>query len=458
MNGLAHPRSACGASPSRGRSHWPGKAGSRAALVLAVGFLVFVGGVHAQLTDTEQRIVTAVKQRSPAALELLERSVRINSGTLNAQGVREVGAIYRKEFDELGFKTQWDEMPASMKRGGHLLAVHEGSAGKRLLLLGHLDTVFEPSSSVPLWEQRGDKVRGQGVNDMKGGDVIMIEALRALKSVGALDTARIEVVLTGDEERTGSPRETARASMIAAAKRSDYALSFEGSGRHEGQTTAVITRRSSGGWTLVVRGKAGHSMGVFSERSGFGAIYEGARILDAFRQQLIEPNLTFNVGAVFGGTDTKYASDTATGTAFGKSNVIAREFRAEGDMRFLTPEQGDRVKQRMRQIVAASLPGTSATIEFRDGYPPMPPTDAGTKLLLAYSKASEDAGLGPVKADDPAMRGAGDVQHVAPYTTGMDGLGAYGTGAHTDDEDLEIASIERGAIRAALMIYRLTRP
>ena len=419
---------------------------------------VLAGHALAQLSEPEQRIVAAVKERSPAALQLLERSVRIDSGTLNPDGVRAVGEIYRAELEALGFTTHWVEMPPAMKRAGHLVATHPGTAGKRVLLLGHLDTVFEQGSSVPLWEVRGERVRGQGVSDMKGGDVIMIEALRALKAVGVLDPAQIEVMFTGDEERTGSPLETARAEMVAMGKRADYALSFEGSNRYNGVDTASIARRSSGGWVLHVKGKPAHSMGVFSARSGYGAIYETARILNAFREQVIEPSLTFNPGLIAGGTDISYAEGTATASAFGKSNVIARDAQVLGDLRYLSPEQGERARQKMQAIVSSgNLPGTSASITFKENYPPMPPTEAGRRLVEVYSKASQDAGLGRIDVLDPALRGAGDVQFVAPYTVGIDGLGAAGTGAHTDDEDLEIASIERGAIRAALFIYRLTR-
>jgi len=425
--------------------------------LMALSFFV-AHAACAQLTETEQRIVAAVKQRNPQALQLLEKSVRINSGTLNTEGVRAVGEVFRAELNDLGFETRWLDMPAEMRRAGHLGASHAGTRGKRLLLLGHLDTVFEKGSSVALWEPRGTRIRGQGVNDMKGGDVIMIEALRALKIAGVLDGAQIEILFTGDEERTGSPQSLARAPMVELARRSDYALSFEGCVRHQGVDTASIARRSSGAWTLDVTGKAGHSAGVFSAGSGYGAIYEGARILDAFRSQLIEPNLTFNVGLIVGGTDVGYTDSTASGSAFGKTNVIARGFKATGDIRYLSPEQGERTMRRMQEIVAASLPGTRATLKFsEDIYPPMPPTAAGQALVERYSKASQDAGLGPIAALDPSQRGAGDVQFVAPYTVGMDGLGASGTGAHTDDEDLEVASIERGTIRAALLIYRLTR-
>jgi len=207
-------------------------------------FLFLTGIAHAQLSETEQRIVAAVQQRTPAALGLLEKSVRINSGTLNPEGVRAVGEIYRAELDALGFKTRWIDMPPAMKRAGHLVATHEAGPGKRVLLLGHLDTVFEKGSSVPLWERQSDRVRGQGVNDMKGGDVIMIEAVRALKSVGALDHANVEIMFTGDEERAGMPLQTARADMVNMGKRADYALSFEGSNKHDGVDSASIARRS----------------------------------------------------------------------------------------------------------------------------------------------------------------------------------------------------------------------
>jgi glutamate carboxypeptidase len=320
-----------------------------------------------------------------------------------------------------------------------------------------MDTVFEKNSPVIAWDPRGARVRGQGVGDMKGGDVIMIEALRALQAAGALEGTTISVLLTGDEERAGDPVEVARAPMVELAKKSDAALSFEGSVKRGDNYTASIARRSSGGWTIKVTAKSGHSSRVFTENLGYGAIYEGARILNAFREQLIEPNLTFNPGIVAGGTLASYDDSTAEAKAFGKTNVIAKELTIRGDLRALTPEQIENTKRKMREIVAKSLPQTHSTIEFRDSYPPMPPTAAGQALVDVYSKASVDTGFGPVEALDPNTRGAGDVQFVAPYIPGIDGLGASGSGAHTDEEDLEIASIERGAIKAAIMIYRMTR-
>ena len=411
----------------------------------------------AQLSPTEQQIVAAVKSRSEDAIKLLERSVNINSGTMNHEGVREVGRLFRAEFDQLGFNTRWIEMPPAMQRAGHLVAERQGTQGKRLLLIGHLDTVFEKDSPVQLWDRKGDRVRGQGVSDMKGGDVIIIEALRALQAVGALDNTTISVIFSGDEERAGSPLSLARADMIAAARRSDAALAFEGTVRDKnGNDTGTIGRRASGGFSLEVKGKQGHSAGVFGD-DGYGAIYEAARILNGFREQLIEPDLTFNPGLILGGTEVSYDDAATRGSAFGKTNVISRTATVKGDLRYLSVEQRDRAHARMRDIVARSLPGTRAEISFRETYPPMAPTPGNLKLLEAYSRASSDAGLGAITALPPGLRGAGDVQFAAPHVASLDGLGARGTGAHSPEEDLDVASIEQSSIRTALMIYRLTR-
>ena len=425
----------------------------------AVMLAALPGGALAEgLSPVEQRIVAAIKSRGPEALALLERSVEINSGTMNHAGVRAVGQLYRPEFEQLGFKTSWIDMPPEMRRAGHLLAVREGRQGKRLLLIGHLDTVFEPDSPVRKWERKGDRVSGQGVNDMKGGNLIIIEALRALHQVGALENTSISVMFTGDEEAAGEPKAISRGDMIAIAKRSDMALAWEGTVLDKaGQATGTVGRRASSGFELEVTGRQGHSSGIFSAGSGYGAIYEAARILDAFRQQVVEPDLTYNPGLILGGTQVSHDSALSRGSAAGKTNVIANSAIVKGDLRYLDYAQRDRAHARMRAIAAQNLPGTSATVSFSESYPPMAVTPGNLKILDIYSRASADAGLGPIAPLPAGLRGAGDIQFVAPYTDTLDGLGATGRGAHSPDEDLEIASLERGAIRTAILLYRLTR-
>ena len=429
------------------------------ALVLALLSALSASAASAQqLSPIEERIVAEVKARSPAAIELLERSVNINSGTMNHAGVRQVGKVFRTELDQLGFKTRWIDMPPAMQRAGHLVGTRSGKQGKRLLLLGHLDTVFERDSPVQKWQRNGDRVSGQGVSDMKGGNVVVIEALRALHKVGALDNTSIAVMFTGDEEDAGDPKDISRRDMIALARNSDIALAFEGTVLDkEGRATATVGRRSSSGFALEVKGKQGHSSGIFSERAGYGAVYEAARILDGFRQQVIEPDLTFNPGVILGGTQVGYDEPGSRGTAFGKTNVIANAVTVKGDLRYLDTAQRDRAHGKMRAIVAQNLPGTSASITFEESYPPMAVTPGNLKVLDLYSKASQDAGLGPISPVPAGARGAGDIQFVAPYVDSLDGIGATGSGAHSPNEDLELASIERAAIRTAIMIYRLTR-
>jgi glutamate carboxypeptidase len=428
-------------------------------LKTSIAALAFVSlPALAQLTPIERQIIAAVEARNADALTLLERSVNINSGTMNHEGVREVGKLFGAEFDQLGFKTKWIAMPPEVQRAGHLVAEREGKQGKRLLLIGHLDTVFEKDSPVQKWVREGDRVRGQGVNDMKGGDVIIIAALRALQQVGALDNTTIRVIFTGDEERAGAPLEVSRAAMIDAAKRSDIALAFEGTVRDaNGRDTGTVGRRASGGFVLEVKGKQGHSSGVFGKGAGYGAIYETARILNSFREQLIEPDFTFNPGVILGGTEVSYDDAATRGTAFGKTNIVANTTIVRSDMRYLSAAQREKAMAGMRAIVAQNLPGTSATIKFHENYPPMAPTAGNLKVLEHYSKASDDAGLGKIEALPAGQRGAGDVQFVAPFVDSLDGLGAAGHGSHSPDEDLDVPSIQRATIRTALLIYRLTR-
>ncbi len=429
-----------------------------AATVLAASGMGAAHAADGALDPVEQRIVAAVKAGTPQALALLEKSVLVNSGTMNLDGVRAVGRLFRAEFDALGFATRWIDLPPEMRRAGHLVATREGGRGKRLLLLGHLDTVFEPGAAAPAWEPQGDgRVRGQGVSDMKGGDAIVVAALRALQRAGVLDDTRIAVMFTGDEEEAGNPKSVSRGDMVALAKRSDAALSFEGNVVDaQGRPTATVGRRATASWELAVTGRQGHSMAVFGA-NGYGAVYEAARILDAFRREVAEPGLTFNPGLVVGGTEAAIDTAASRGSASGKTNVIAAGARVEGDLRYLDYAQRDRAHARMRAIVDQHLPGTGATIAFRDSYPPMAVTPGNLALLAAYSRASEDAGLGAIAALPAEARGAGDIQFVAPFVDSLDGLGASGNGAHSPAEDLEPASIERGAIRAALLIYRLTR-
>ncbi|QRN94518.1 M20/M25/M40 family metallo-hydrolase [Archangium violaceum] len=333
------------------------------------------------------------------------------------------------------------------------MAEHPGKAGGlRVLLIGHLDTVQEGAGLE--FVRDGPVARGAGTQDIKGGDVILLTALRALKEAGALGDLHVTVILTGDEESVGEPIAVSRRELIEAGRRSDVALAFEGGERD----TAVVARRGASTWSLEVTGKQAHSSGVFSQSAGYGAIFEAARILDELRRTLAgEQYLTFNPGAIVGGTEGGFDPRTATGRAAGKDNIIASHATVRGDLRFLSEEQKERARTRTRQLAARNLPGTSAEISFQDEYPAMSPTPGNLRLLAVYDAASQALGYGKVEAFDPGKRGAGDISFVAPFVDGLDGLGALGSGSHSPREEVRLDSLAMQAERTALLLYRLSR-
>jgi glutamate carboxypeptidase len=409
------------------------------------------------LDEKEQAILQWVDAHADESIDLLEKSVNINSGTMNLAGVRENGAILRSEFDALGFATQWLELPAEVNRAGHLFARHAGDRGQKILLIGHLDTVFEPDDSFQKYEREGDVATGPGIGDMKSGNIVILYALKALKAAGVLEGAQVVVAYTGDEEKPGEPLEVVRRDLVEAGRWADVALGFESAIHSEGRDWATIARRSSTEWRLEVSGKQAHSSKIFNEETGAGAIFEASRILAGFYQEVRgEEYLTFNAGTILGGTEVLYDSENNRGTAFGKTNVVPRKVIVDGGIRTISNEQLERVRMKMREVVARHLPQTGASITFLEGYPAMAPTDGNKRLQAMLSEINEQLGRGPMLTLDPLKRGAADISFVAPYVDGLAGMGALGSGGHTPNEQLELTSMSVAIKRAALMIYRLS--
>ncbi len=420
----------------------------------AVAVLLSLSLSAQKLSRTEKKIVASVEKNNSDAIGFLEKVVNINSGTLNAKGVQEVGMVFKDAFDDIGFDTRWVDMPAEMGRAGHLFAETSGNKGKKLLLIGHLDTVFEKDSPFQTFEMVNDSIaHAPGGNDMKGGDVIVLYALKALHDNGLLNNAQIIVAFTGDEESTGKPLDISRKDLVEAAKRSDIALGFETS---TGFNYATVARRGASGWEVEVEGKRAHSSGIFSENTGAGAIFEMSRILHGFYTDVKgEDLLTFNPSVLLGGTFVNFDEATSKGDAFGKSNVVAQKAIVKGGLRFISEEQKERARAKMREIAANNLPQTSATVSFTDSYPAMKPTEGNMQLLGILNDVSLDLGQGEVLAYDPGRRGAADVSFVAEYVDCLDGLGTMGSGAHTPQETVNLNTIQALTKRTALLIYRL---
>jgi glutamate carboxypeptidase len=417
--------------------------------------LALLLAVQTGVPASERAIAAYVDAHNGEALALLERVVNINSGTQNFAGVREVGAIFRASLDGLGFKTRWID-GAAFQRAGHLVAEHPG-AGPKILLVGHLDTVFERDSPFQKFVRVDEKTAtGPGIIDMKGGDVIILQALAALDAAGALKTMNVTVVMTGDEEDGGRPLAKSRAALVAAAKGADAAIGFEdgpGDPRY-----AVTARRGTMDWQLRVTGTPAHSSQIFRDEFGHGAIFEAARILNAFREKMAgEEHLTFNPGVILGGTATDYDAAQTRGSASGKTNIIAAQTVVAGDLRTLSPAQLDRAMKTM-QAVAAASPRTQATLTFGEGYPPLAPTDGNARLLAVYDRASRDLGFGPVTAVNPDKAGAADVSFIAGEAKMiLDGVGLMGHDDHTPGETADLGTLPSQTRRAAITLYRLVQ-
>ena len=422
-------------------------------LLSALSFCLLSASAQ-KTTDPEKKLIAYIDKHLPDAMTLLKETVNINSGTLNIEGVRKVGEIYKKELEKAGFSCTWVTMPDSMKRAGHLVATRTGKKGKKLFLIGHLDTVFEPDMPAgPFTFLNDTTITGQGVNDMKGGDVVAIMALQALNEYKLLDDTNITFYFTGDEERGAAPISISRGDFIERARKCDIALGFEGA---TGTNTIATARRGASTWLLEVEGKQAHSSQVFKDDPGYGAIYEAARIINDFRTTLSsEKYLTFSPGIFIGGSEVNYTEKKASGTVIGKDNIISPVAKVHGDLRFLTAEQKEATRKTMTEIVSRNLPGTKATITFHDGIPSMAPTEGNNKILAVIDQVSRDLGMGPAVSGDPGLRGAGDISYVAEFLDCVDGLGAMGDGAHAPGETMDLKSFPFFIKRSAILINRL---
>jgi len=420
---------------------------SRFTLGLAT-FVFSVSTASAALTPIEEKIVAAVKTQVVDFNRDLETVVQIDSATENLTGVRRLADLHGAQLTALGLTYRFVALPASTGRAGHLVAEHKGTQGKRVLLLGHLDTVLPGGN----FRRDGDKAIGSGTSDIKGGNLIIIYALRALHAAGVLADTQIIVMMTGDEEAVGRPVELARAELFAAAQRSDLALAFEGAIAH----TGTVARRGSASWEIEVQGATGHSSGIFSTAMGAGSVYEAARIVTGFYTELRQlDGLTLNPALIVGGTEVSL--DRTGGKTEGKTNITAQRTLIRGDLRTTSAEQLADARAKMRAIVANHLPRTSATITFSEGYPAMPDSPANRALLAQLDVASRDLGFPAITAYDPRSRGAGDIAFVSPPLPALDGLGIRGAGAHTPTEWADLKTVPELIQRTALLIYRLTR-
>ncbi|WP_122219621.1 M20 family metallopeptidase [Pseudomonas syringae] len=418
--------------------------------------LVVCEGALAGTARDEQNITSYIDSHGTEQIALLEKLVNINSGTDNVEGVVKVGNLIKPELEALGFETTWHDLPSAMNHAGSLVAVHDGSkSAKRILLIGHLDTVFPQTSRFQTFAylDGGKKAKGPGVIDDKGGVVTMLYALQALKHSGALEKMNISVVLIGDEELAAKPTEISREWLIAEAKRSDIALGFEFA---LSPNQLITERRGLSEWFLTSTGIDKHSATIFQPETGFGAMYESARVLDEIRQKLSnEQGLTINPGLILGGSTAVEDSASGQGTASGRKTTVARITSVHGDLRFSSEDQRASAETRMKDIASHPLPQTNSDLKIKAIMPVMADRESNRQLLAAYSQVSQDLDGPALESAPSAERGGADISYVNKYVTAsLDGLGAWGAGAHSENETIELGSLPVVTKRAAIFLSR----
>jgi glutamate carboxypeptidase len=371
------------------------------------------------MTDLLDRALAAADRGAGEYLPLLERWVRINSFTGNVDGCN-------RTADELaaGFALPGLALTRIPGRGtgDHLVwrtAAWDGAPARRLLLIGHHDTVFPPGV-FERWEIDGGLLRGPGVLDMKGGLAVIRAALVAVAEVGLLAELPLAVVSVADEE-TGSSG--SRTMLEDLARGAAAALVFEA-----GRTTdqVVTQRKGTGKVAITAYGKAAHAGNDLA--AGINAIWALARVIDGAQKLTdLDRGMTINVGLVHGGTS---------------ANTVPAEARCDLDLRFVRAADGAALVAGLERLTAAigAEHGARFTIEGGVARQPLERTAASSALAERYGADARAEGLGAGEA--PLMGGGSDANTTSGVgVPSIDGLGPRGRGFHTLDEHIELATV-----------------
>lgn len=403
--------------------------------------------VEPALDNQEQALVQWLDTQEAAMLALLEQITNINSGSLNKPGIAAIASVLSAELRQLGFSVSAlpggiVSMPSCpgneyvVDLADHLLASRSGS-GTRLLLMGHLDTVFPLESPFQTFTRTGDTMYGPGVSDMKGGLVIMLFALKALAETGELDGKSLSILLNSDEEM-GSL--SSRKYVEEQSLLHDYGLVYESSGSND----LVRTRKGLGQARFVVRGVAAHA-GAAHER-GRSAIKELAyKIVEIEKLTDYESGVTVNVGVISGGE---------------ARNTIAPCAEALVDLRYPEPQQGVDAIAAFESIFASvlSYPVDSGELTTESWVslhrPPKIPTEQSDYLLEKTIAIGRLLGQ-QLGVTDSGGGTDGSLSQAVGLPT-LDSLGSDGGGAHSESELARVSSLVERAKLSAILIRRLS--
>ena len=417
-----------------------------ASFLITIQFTFAAESIEPNISPGEQELVEWLEGEESGMIALLERITNINTGSLNKAGMAELAEIFSTELRGLGFNVDalpggLIEMPScpgtnyDIDLADHLLASKPGN-GTRLLLMGHLDTVFRFDSPFQSYRQDGDRVFGPGVADMKGGLVVMLYALKALHAQGLLQDMDISVLLNSDEEM-GSL--SSRQYVEEQAREHDFGLVYESSGTNN----LVRQRKGLGQARFVVNGRASHAGGAHEQ--GRSAIKELAyKIVEIENLTDYETGVTVNVGIVSGGESR---------------NTVAPCAEALIDLRYPTPEQGVETAAQFEEIFGQvySYPVDSGEISTNSWVslhrPPKIPTEESDYLLEKTRAIGRLLGQ-ELGVTDSGGGTDGSLSQAVGLPT-LDSLGIAGTGAHTIREEARLSSLLERAQLNAVLIARL---
>jgi len=399
------------------------------------------------LTESEQALIDWVNDHDSDILAELKTHVDINTGTANIEGLNEYREILAKDLSKLGFDTRTESsapIPVlgcqldDVKIADHLVATRKGSSRNRLFLNGHMDTVFSKTDEFQTLELLEDgTLLGPGVADMKGGIVVMLNALRALQAEGLLQKANMTVLLNSDEE-IGSLGSRALIEELAAQH--DVGLVFEGSY----QNLVTRARKGLGQARLKVTGRESHAGGAHEE--GVSANLELAHKIIAIEKLTDYQNrVTVNTGVMSGGE---------------KRNTVPGCADAYIDLRFPSAEAGQNLIKSIQKITAepsnksGKFAGLPKVESWAVMHRPAKQEDADVDALIAEAMGLSILIGEPIVGTRYSGGGTdGSIAQAVGLPT-MDSLGMDGTGAHSTREASSIKSLIARTKLAAIMIAR----
>ena len=376
-----------------------------------------------------REIVQDIGQRQDAMVGLLRELVEHESGTYDKADVDRLGTLLRGHLAALDFET---DLVRQDRLGDHVVGRRPSKNGKQIVLVGHFDTVFSHGTLAERpWRVEGDRAYGPGVYDMKGGIVILLTALDALRKAGSpfWSDCGISVFFNSDEEIL-SP--TSAGPIDAIARECQTACILEPA-RPGGEYTFV--RKGAGKFFMKIAGRAAHAGG--QPELGRSASLELAhKTIALHAMNDLSKGTTVNVGVMRAGE---------------RSNIICPDAYAEIDLRAIDPEEMESAIEAMRQVAAATtVPDTTAEFWGDPYFPPLPRKPVNERLFGLMREAAAEVGF---EARDIVSGGGSDGNHTGQIVPTIDGMGIGGDGAHTEREFGVLSSLPERASALALFLH-----